>query len=59
MKCLISKGIEAYIKYNYFHKEQKRKFKNNSCSVHNLFYNEEQESKKYFSINIKTKILNY
>jgi transposase len=32
--------IEAYIKYNYFHKEQKRNFKNNPFLVHNLYYSE-------------------
>lgn len=34
------KGIEAYVKYNYFHKEQKRKQKNNPFLVQNLYYNE-------------------
>lgn len=38
-----AKGIEAYVKYNYFHKEQKRKMKNNPFLVQNLFYNKEQD----------------
>ncbi len=37
------KNIEAYVKYNYFHKEQKRKQKNNPFLVQNLFYNVEQD----------------
>lgn len=36
-------GIEAYVKYNYFHKEQKRKMKNDPFLVQNLFYNKEQD----------------
>ena len=31
--------IEAYVKYNYFHKEQKRPYKNNAFLVDNLYYN--------------------
>lgn len=38
---LKSKSIKAYIKYNYFHKEQKRSQKNNPFLVQNLFYNKE------------------
>lgn len=37
------RGIEAYVKYNYFHKEQKRKMKNNPFLVQNLFYNKEKD----------------
>lgn len=37
------KGIEAYVKYNYFHKEQKRKQKNDPFLVHNLYHNEEKD----------------
>lgn len=33
--------IEAYVKYNYFHKEQKRAWKRNPFAVQNLFYNKE------------------
>ncbi len=36
------KGIAAFVKYNYFHKEQKRNQKNNPFLVQNLFYNKEQ-----------------
>ena len=32
-------GTEAYVKYNYFHKEQKRDFRNDIFRVENLFYN--------------------
>ena len=35
--------IEAYYKYNYFHKEQKRKYKNNPFLPTNLFYNKQQD----------------
>jgi transposase len=38
-----SKGIEAYVKYNYFHQEQKRKHKNNPFLVQNLYYNKEED----------------
>lgn len=38
---LKSKSIKAYIKYNYFHKEQKRPQKNNPFLVQNLYYNKE------------------
>ena len=32
-------SIEAFVKYNYFHKEQKRSFKNNPFRIENLYYN--------------------
>jgi len=35
-----AKGIDAYVKYNYFHKEQKRKQQSNPFLVQNLYYNE-------------------
>ena len=38
-----TKGIEAYVKYNYFHVEQKKKDKNNPFLVNNLFYNQEED----------------
>ncbi|MDQ1148207.1 MULTISPECIES: transposase [Sphingobacterium] len=38
-EMLEDKEIETYVKYNYFHKEQKRKMKNDPFSVQNLFYN--------------------
>ena len=34
-------GTEAYVKYNYFHKEQKRDFRNDIFRVENLYYNAE------------------
>ena len=38
-----NENIEAYIKYNYFHKEQKRSFKNNIFLPSNLYYNKPQD----------------
>lgn len=38
-----SKKIEGYVKYNYFHKEQKRPQKNNPFLLQNLYYNKEQD----------------
>lgn len=35
--------IEAYVKYNYFHKENTKKFKSNGFLVQNLYYNKEQD----------------
>lgn len=40
---LETKGVNAYVKYNYFHKEQKRNYKNNPFLVNNLYYNQEQD----------------
>lgn len=37
------KRIEAYVKYNYFHKEQKRAFKNNFFLPQNLYYNAQED----------------
>ena len=34
-------GIEAYVKYNYFHKEQKRAFKEDIFRIEDLHYNPE------------------
>lgn len=42
-EMLKNKDITAYVKYNYFHKEQKRSMKNNPFLVQNLFYNKEQD----------------
>ena len=39
-ELLESKEIDAYVKYSYFHKEQKRSQKNNPFLVQNLHYNE-------------------
>lgn len=36
-------NIEAFVKYNYFHKEQKRPFKNNIFLSQNLYYNKEED----------------
>lgn len=35
--------IEGYVKFNYFHKEQKKKYKNNPFLVSNLFYNKAKD----------------
>lgn len=37
------KHIEAYVKYNYFHKEQKRAWKKNPFAVQNMFYNKDKD----------------
>ena len=36
-------GTEAYVKYNYFHKEQKRAFKNDIFRIENLYYNQGED----------------
>ena len=43
--CTLSKyGIETFIKYaNYFHKEQKRSFKNDPFWSASFYYNEETD----------------
>lgn len=38
-----NENIEAYIKYNYFHAEQKKKYKQNPFLPANLYYNTEQD----------------
>ena len=38
-----NENIEAYIKYNYFHAEQKKKYKQNLFLPANLYYNAEQD----------------
>ena len=40
---LKEKEIEGYVKYNYFHKEQKRSFKNDNYRVENLKYDKETD----------------
>jgi transposase len=35
--------IEPFVKYNYFHKEQKRSFKNNGFIAQNLYYNSKED----------------
>lgn len=42
-EMLDKKGVTPYIKYNYFHKEQKRKTKENPFLAQNLFYNAEKD----------------
>ena len=37
-------GIEAFVKYNYFHKEQKRTWKKDAFAIQNLCYNQEQDN---------------
>lgn len=36
-------GIEAFVKYNYFHKEQKRAWKKDAFAIQNLYYNRERD----------------
>lgn len=36
-------GIEAFVKHNYFHKEQNRAWKQDICAIQNLYYNREQD----------------
>ena len=36
-------GIEAYVKYNYFHAEQKKKVTQDAFHRNNLYYNQEQD----------------
>jgi hypothetical protein len=40
---LEDKGIEAYVKYNNFHKEQTKKWKENPRRIENLHYNPEKD----------------
>lgn len=35
--------IQAYVKYNYFHKEQKRAWKKDAFAQHNFYYNKEAD----------------
>ena len=35
--------MQAFVKYNYFHKEQKKTFKNNPFLFQNFYYNREQD----------------
>ena len=37
------KGIDAYVKYNYFHKEQQPKFKPDPFKSENFYYNKEHD----------------
>jgi transposase len=40
---LEANNIEYFVKYNYFHKEQKRAFKKNAFLSQNLYYNEHED----------------
>lgn len=40
---LKNNGVTAYVKYNMFHKEQKRSYKKDIFKAENLFYNKEQD----------------
>jgi transposase len=42
-EMLEREGIEAFVKFNYFHKEQKRNFKDDPFGIQNLFYNPEKD----------------
>jgi len=42
-ELLESRDIAAFVKYNYFHKEQKRAYRNNPFLQQNLFYNKEKD----------------
>lgn len=42
-ELLETEGIAGYVKYNYFHKEQKRAQKNNPFLPQNLYYNKEED----------------
>ncbi len=42
-EILEEKEITAYVKYNYFHQEQKKKNRENPFLIQNLEYNEEQD----------------
>jgi len=41
-ELLEQEGIEAFVKYNYFHKEQKKTFRNNPFLQENLYYNQQE-----------------
>ena len=40
---LENNGVEAYVKFNYFHKEQSQKWKEDPTKLENLYYNEQQD----------------
>ncbi|WP_240665072.1 MULTISPECIES: IS1182 family transposase [Flavobacterium] len=42
-QMLKNKQIEPFVKYNYFHAEQKKKLKENPFLVQNLFYNQQYD----------------
>ena len=40
---LENNDVEAYVKFNYFHKEQSKKWQENPAKLENLYYNEQQD----------------
>jgi len=40
---LEKENVDGYVKYNYFHIEQTKKWREDSFKVSNLYYNEEQD----------------
>ena len=40
---LENNNVEAYVKFNYFHKEQSQKWKEDPTKLENLYYNEQQD----------------
>jgi transposase len=42
-KYLEDNHVEAYVKFNYFHKEQSKKWKNDLNKAENLYYNEAED----------------
>lgn len=40
---LESNGVEAYVKFNYFHMEQSKKWQENPAKLENLYYNEQKD----------------
>ena len=42
-EMLENKGVVSYVKYNYFHKEQKKKQKENPFLPQNMFYNSKED----------------
>ncbi len=42
-RYLEDNAIEAFVKYNYFHREQKEKYAGNAFGQENLCYNEQQD----------------
>jgi len=40
---LENNDVEAYVKFNYFHKEQSQKWKENPTKLENLYYNEQED----------------
>jgi hypothetical protein len=42
-KYLEANNVEAYVKFNYFHKEQSKQWKANPSKPENLYYNEQED----------------